>query len=110
MDRPVDALDLYEWKEEDKPYREWQVPAALLNSSARIQLLEFDNIYSLIKSSDDETAAKVRNIIGLAIQGNRDDLECPICGSGLGRLKKEREDQDETQVLCPNWCLGFLLD
>lgn len=34
------TLDVYEWVEDGKPYREWLVPAALLNDHAQVELLD----------------------------------------------------------------------
>jgi hypothetical protein len=38
-----EEIDWYEWKEEGKPYREWQIPASLLNSKATVTRLEEDS-------------------------------------------------------------------
>jgi len=35
-------MSQYEWVEKEKPYREWLVPAALLNAKARIRILKGD--------------------------------------------------------------------
>ena len=35
-------LDLYEWVEELKPYREWLIPAALINSKAIVRIIDED--------------------------------------------------------------------
>ena len=35
-----DAIDRYEWIEEGKGYREWLIPAALINANASIRLSE----------------------------------------------------------------------
>jgi hypothetical protein len=35
-----DAIDEYEWREKGKPYREWLVPAALINAHAQLTIIE----------------------------------------------------------------------
>ena len=37
---PNDAIDfdLYEWVEDGKPYREWLIPAAILNPVMRVEM------------------------------------------------------------------------
>ena len=35
-----DLLAAFEWVEEGKPYREWLVPAAVLNEAATVRLLD----------------------------------------------------------------------
>jgi hypothetical protein len=34
------VLAPYEWIEEGKPYREWLAPAAVLNESAKVRLVD----------------------------------------------------------------------
>ena len=42
---PLSIADLeqYEWREEGKTYREWHVPAALLNEHAVVRLIDADD-------------------------------------------------------------------
>jgi len=35
---PEDVLDLYEWVEEGKPYREWLIPADIVNCNGTIDI------------------------------------------------------------------------
>jgi hypothetical protein len=37
LDLPATALDGYEWVSEEGTYREWLIPAALLNAQARVE-------------------------------------------------------------------------
>ena len=37
---PISDLDDYGWREEGKIYREWRIPAALLNRIATVELVE----------------------------------------------------------------------
>jgi hypothetical protein len=39
-DLSLGAFASYEWVEEGKPYREWLIPASLLNSSCKVSMLE----------------------------------------------------------------------
>ncbi|MCP9496815.1 MAG: hypothetical protein MSG64_20450 [Pyrinomonadaceae bacterium MAG19_C2-C3] len=38
-----DELTPYEWIEEEKPYREWLAPAALINSQMRVVIIDEDS-------------------------------------------------------------------
>lgn len=38
LDATEDELKQFEWIEEGKPYREWQVPAVFINSRATIRI------------------------------------------------------------------------
>jgi hypothetical protein len=40
VDLTADALVEWEWVEEGKPYREWLIPAALLNPNCRVRIVE----------------------------------------------------------------------
>jgi hypothetical protein len=40
VDLPADALAAWEWIEEGKPYREWLIPATLLNPNCRVRIVE----------------------------------------------------------------------
>lgn len=40
LDLPDEELQLYEWAEEGKPYREWMIPAALINTRARVRIID----------------------------------------------------------------------
>ena len=40
VDMPESALGEWEWEEEGKPYREWQIPAKILNAHARVRVIE----------------------------------------------------------------------
>jgi hypothetical protein len=39
LDLDEQALDDFEWKEEGKRYREWLVPASLVNQHARVSII-----------------------------------------------------------------------
>ncbi|MGC1844490.1 MAG: hypothetical protein WA730_19210, partial [Pseudolabrys sp.] len=39
IDIAEDLLAAFEWVEESKPYREWLVPAAVLNDAGTVRLL-----------------------------------------------------------------------
>ena len=45
-------IAVYEWIEEGKPYREWMVPAALLNSQAEVKLLNEDEVLEAVAEGD----------------------------------------------------------
>lgn len=37
-------IDLWEWKEEGKPYREWLIPADLVNANSTLRIIDEDEI------------------------------------------------------------------
>jgi hypothetical protein len=45
VDLPVaeDELARFEWRKDDKPYREWLLPAAVLNRAAAASLVELEH-------------------------------------------------------------------
>jgi len=40
LDVEEDDLAAYEWPEEGKPYREWLIPAAIVNARATVRIVE----------------------------------------------------------------------
>ena len=40
LDMGEDDLASYEWSEEGKPYREWLIPAAIVNARATVRIVE----------------------------------------------------------------------
>ncbi len=80
----------YEWIEEEKPYREWLVPAALLNQQAETTLLDADEV----EAAEAEAAGRrfgsdaltITPSAGCSWPGGRRALpaERPTAGSGAG--------------------------
>jgi hypothetical protein len=42
LNLPEEQLRQFEWFEEGKGYREWLIPAALINANASIRIIEDD--------------------------------------------------------------------
>lgn len=44
LDLPESAVAEYEWIQEESPYREWCIPAAIINEHGRVELLSDDEL------------------------------------------------------------------
>jgi hypothetical protein len=51
LDCAEDEIGDFEWVEEDKPYREWQIPASFVNARSKVVLCELDERTLLAKMS-----------------------------------------------------------